>query len=40
MLLLNRQSRTRLDLLRPNIESQVMNRQADQKVAHDRHSRD
>ena len=40
MLLLNRQSRTRLDLLRPNIESQVANRQVDQKVAHDKHSRD
>jgi len=40
MLLMNRQLRTRLDLLRPNIEVQVANKQADQKVAHDHHSRD
>ena len=32
MLLLIRQSHTRLDLLRPNIESQVANKQANQKV--------
>ena len=32
MLLLIRQSCTRLDLLRPNIESQVANKQANQKV--------
>ena len=40
MLLMNRQLRTRLDLLRPNIGVQVANKQADQKVSHDQHSRD
>lgn len=39
MLLMNRQLRTRLDLLRPNTEVQVTNKQADQKVTHDQHSR-
>ena len=32
MLLMNRQLRTRLDLLRPNIEVQVSNKQANQKI--------
>ena len=32
MLLMNRQVRTRLDLLRPNIETQVANKQADLKL--------
>ena len=40
MLLMNRQLRTRLDLLRPNMEGQVVNKQANQKVTHDQHSRD
>ena len=37
---MNRQVHTRLDLLQPNIETQVTNKQADQKVTHDQHSRD
>ena len=40
MLLMNRQLRTRLDLLRPNMEGQVVNKEANQKVTHDQHSRD
>ena len=40
MLLMNRQLRTRLELLRPNIGAQVANKQANQKESHDQHSRD
>ena len=39
-LLLGRQPRTRLDLLKPNTESIVENRQMKQKVAHDRKARE
>ena len=39
MLLMNRQLRTRLDLLRPDIDAQVSNKQADQKISHDQHCR-
>ena len=37
---MNRQLRTRSDLLRPNIGAPVANKQADQKVPRDQHSRD
>ena len=40
MLLMNRQLPTWLDLLQPNMERQVVNKQANQKVTHDQHSRD
>ena len=39
MLLMNRQLHTRLDLLRPDIDAQVSNKQADQKISHDQRSR-
>ena len=35
ILLMNRQLRTRLDLLRPDIDAQVSNKQADQIISHD-----
>ena len=38
MLFLKRQIRTRLDLLRPNMNSKVTQKQAEQKKAHDEHS--
>ena len=38
-LLIGRHPRTRLDLLRPNIESMVESQQMNQKVAHDRNAR-
>ena len=37
-LFLKRQIRTRLDLLRPNCESQVQKQQANQKMWHDQHA--
>ena len=40
MLFLKRQIRTRLDLLRPNANSKVTQKQAEQKKAHDEHSRE
>ena len=38
-LMMGRALRTRLDLLRPNVESQVLKQQASQKQYHDNHSR-
>ena len=37
--MMGRALRTRLDLLRPNVESQVLKQQASQKQYHDNHSR-
>ena len=39
-LMLNRRPRTRLDLLRPDIENKTLNKQADQKFKHDKHSKE
>ena len=39
MLLMNRQLRTRLDLLRPDLNARVTEKQAEQKANHDQHSR-
>ena len=38
-LFLKREVRTRLDLLRPDPKSRVLEKQAQQKVDHDRHAR-
>ena len=40
VLLMGRPLRTRLDLLKPNHESQVVDQQAQQKANHDRHSKE
>jgi len=39
VLLMGRSLHTRLDLLKPNHETQVVDRQAQQKVNHDEHSK-
>ena len=39
-LMLKRRPRTRLDLLRPDFDSKTSNKQADQKLKHDQHSKE
>mgnify|MGYP001799911333 FL=1 len=38
--MLKRRPRTRLDLLRPDFDSKTSNKQADQKLKHDQHSKE